>query len=169
MNLGHSLSSGQDDMIVSLARSLIQWLAAPAVCRITIAGTRVLSLQRVLAYGTLPMHLGMCLIVRPYSGDDVIRRFLFFDPGNEGKYHVMFRITEAWHSRHTCPEACGLICTSDIPRGVHGGGGGHAVAVITIHLSVNLKMHVDIQQSLESKLRCAEITTYSIPGIKNMR
>lgn len=166
----HSLSSGQFDMIVSPARSLIiQWLAAPAVCRITIAGTRVLSLQRVLAYGTLPTHLGMCLIVRPNSGDDVVRRFLSLDPGHEGKYHVMFGITEAWHSRHTCPEARGLVCTSDIPWGVHGGGGRHAVAVMTVHLSVNLKMHDDIQQSLESKMRCAEMTTYSMPGIKNMR
>lgn len=144
-------------MIVSPALSLIQWLAAPAVCRITIAGTRVLGLQRVLAYGTLPMHLGMCLIVRPYSGDDVIWRFLFLDPSHEGKYHVMFGITEAWHSRDTCTEARGLICASDIPRGVHGGGCGHAVAVMTIHMSVNLKMRDDIQRGLESKMRCAEI------------
>lgn len=141
----HSLSSGQFDMIVSPARSLIQWLAAPAVCRIIIAGTRVLGLQRILAYGTLPMHLCMCLIVRPYSGDDVVRRFLALDPGHEGKYHVMFGITEAWHSRDICPEARSLICTSDVPRGVHGGGGRHAVAVMTMHLSVNLKMHNDIQ------------------------
>lgn len=115
------------------------------------------------------MHLGMCLIVRPYSGNDVIRRFLLLDPGYEGKYHVMFGVTETWHSRNTCSETRGLVCTSDIPRGVHGGRGGHAVAVMKVHRSVNLKMHDSIQQTLESKLMCAEITTYSMPGIKNMR
>lgn len=108
------------------------------------------------------MHLSMCLIVRPYSGDDVIRRFLFLDPGHEGKYHVMFGVTKAWDSRDTCPEARGLICTSDIPWSLHGGGGGHAVAVMEIHLSANIEMHDDIQQSLE-------LTTHSMPGIKNMR